>query len=99
MQERLMTVDEVAVMLNISEHTVYIWGLRGDIPVVKLGGAVRYKIKDIEKWIEEKTKHPISRSQEAARDMKRRAGRPRKSAVEDSRINRIIEQTKRGILS
>ena len=50
----LVTPREAARLLSISERTLYSWTKRGDIPVVKLGTAVRYDPKDLAAFVEQK---------------------------------------------
>jgi nitrogen PTS system EIIA component len=48
----IMTIEEVAEYLRVSERTVYDWANKGDIPCGKLGTAWRFKRIDIEKWVD-----------------------------------------------
>ena len=48
----IMTIEEVATYLRVSERTVYDWASKGDIPCGKLGTAWRFKRIDIEKWVD-----------------------------------------------
>lgn len=48
----IMTLEEVAEYLRISERTVYDWAQKGDIPCGKLGTAWRFKRSDIEAWVD-----------------------------------------------
>jgi len=54
--ERLMTLPEVAVYLQIAERTVYQWAQSGKIPSFKIGNVWRFKRADIDHWIEERKK-------------------------------------------
>ena len=50
----LLTVKEVAEMLGLSERTVYRLSDAGNMPSpVKLGAAVRWRVKELDSWIEE----------------------------------------------
>ena len=52
MDKRLLTVKQVAEFLSISIQTVWAWRVQGRLPpAVKIGKAVRYDIKDLEKFI------------------------------------------------
>jgi predicted DNA-binding transcriptional regulator AlpA len=48
----LVTSKEAAALLSISERKLWDLGHSGQIPVVWIGKAKRYAIKDIEAWIE-----------------------------------------------
>lgn len=52
--KRLLKIKEVAEILNISVITLYIWVSNRRIPFLKIGGAVRFKIEDIDFFIESK---------------------------------------------
>jgi len=49
--------DQVAEMLNVTTHSLYVWRKKGIGPVyVKLNGrTVRYRQEDVEEWIKSKT--------------------------------------------
>lgn len=49
--KKLMKVEEVAERLNVAISTVYHWGHRGILTVVKINGATRYRAEDVEKLI------------------------------------------------
>lgn len=53
--EQFYTEEPIAEFLNISVKTLRAMRLRGDgPPFYKLGGSVRYRLSDIEQWIEER---------------------------------------------
>ena len=47
----IMTIEEVAEYLRVSERTVYDWASKGEIPCGKIGTAWRFKSSDIEAWV------------------------------------------------
>ncbi len=53
-QQEIMTIDEVAAYLRISERTVYDWAQKGEIPAGKFGTSWRFSRQQIEKWVEDK---------------------------------------------
>jgi excisionase family DNA binding protein len=53
--DKLMTTDEVADLLSVKESTIRKWVHLKQIPVVRLGRAVRFSHETIEDWIKEKT--------------------------------------------
>ena len=50
----ILTVEEVAELLKVSERTVYDWAQKGSIPCGKLGSTWRFKRGEIEKWVDSK---------------------------------------------
>ena len=53
--EKLLTPQEIAEVLGVQSSTIYQWTHQGYIPHVKIGKFVRFKEKDVEKWVEKKT--------------------------------------------
>lgn len=49
----IMTAQEVAEFLRVSERTVYDWATSGTIPAGKLGTTWRFKRSEVEKWVNE----------------------------------------------
>lgn len=54
MNADILTIKEVAVYLKLTEKTAYRLTAEGKIPGFKVGGSWRFKMVDIENWIEEK---------------------------------------------
>jgi len=50
----IMTIEEVAGYLRVSERTVYEWAQKGEIPGGKIGTSWRFKRSDIENWVNRK---------------------------------------------
>ena len=49
----LLTTRQVADLLNCGERTVWRWSRSGVMPhPVRIGGAVRFRREEIERWIE-----------------------------------------------
>ncbi len=48
----LLTVPEVAAILNCSAKTIYMWCDLELIPHYKLNGSIRFKREEIEEWLE-----------------------------------------------
>lgn len=51
MNYEIMTIEEVADYLRVSERTVYDWAQKGQLPGGKLGTTWRFKRSDIEGWV------------------------------------------------
>ena len=54
MQE-LMTLEEVANHLRVNEKTIYRMLNEGDIPAMKIGHLWRFKVSEIDDWLDRKT--------------------------------------------
>ena len=54
MEDDILTIEEVASYLRVSERTVYDWAQKGEIPSGKIGTVWRFKKSDIEKWVNER---------------------------------------------
>jgi PTS system nitrogen regulatory IIA component len=50
----IMTIEEVAAYLRVSERTVYDWVSKGELPGGKLGTSWRFRRSDIEQWINDR---------------------------------------------
>ncbi len=51
MNHEIMTIEEVAAYLRVSERTVYDWAHKGQLPGGKIGTTWRFKRRDIENWV------------------------------------------------
>ena len=54
MASEILTIEEVARYLRVSETTVYEWAQKGEIPAGKIGTVWRFKKDDIESWVDER---------------------------------------------
>ncbi len=54
MDHEIMTIEEVAAYLRVSERTVYDWAQKGQLPCGKLGTTWRFKRSDIEGWVNDR---------------------------------------------
>ena len=50
-EEEILTIEEVAKYLRVSERTVYDWAHKGEIPSGKIGTVWRFKKAEIEQWV------------------------------------------------
>ncbi len=50
--EELLNVNEAAQMLRIRPSTLRLWRLQGRLPVVKIGGSIRFRRKDLHDFIQ-----------------------------------------------
>ena len=49
--EQWVSVDQVALHLNVKPDTVYKWLERKDMPAHKVGRLWRFKISEIDQWV------------------------------------------------
>ena len=56
MVEPLLTVDEIAKYLKVQPSTIYQWTHQGFIPHIKIGNLVRFRISQVDNWLEGKAK-------------------------------------------
>jgi excisionase family DNA binding protein len=60
--EEWITVQELASMLKVRPTTVYQWMFRKvPIPSVKIGGTIRFRRSEIERWLIEKERERMRR--------------------------------------
>jgi PTS system nitrogen regulatory IIA component len=53
-EEDILTLEEVAKYLRVSERTVYEWAQRGELPAGKIGTAWRFRKCDVEAWVNDR---------------------------------------------
>lgn len=51
MEEDILTIEEVAKYLRVSDRTVYDWAQKGEIPAGKIGTVWRFKKSEVENWV------------------------------------------------
>jgi PTS system nitrogen regulatory IIA component len=50
----ILTIEEVARYLRVSERTVYDWAQKGEVPAGKIGTVWRFKKTEIENWVNDR---------------------------------------------
>jgi excisionase family DNA binding protein len=50
----LLTAEELAALLNVSEKTVYRWSKSGSLPSVRIGTLVRFEPATVSTWLRER---------------------------------------------
>lgn len=53
-KERLLTMPQVAQVLNVPVYTAREWGRRGIIPTIKLGRRVFVRASTFARWLKER---------------------------------------------
>ena len=55
MERRFLDIGEIADYLKVKEGTVYVWVWHKQIPYIKMGRLIRFDLRKVEKWLEEKS--------------------------------------------
>ena len=58
MDQALLTPQEVADLLRISQHTLASWRRQAnphDLRWIEVGGSVRYRSEDVQQWLDKRT--------------------------------------------
>ena len=64
MEDDILTIEEVAKYLRVSDRTVYDWAQKGEIPAGKIGTVWRFKKSEIENWVNARLSSENARPQE-----------------------------------
>jgi len=59
MEPRLLTVNEASQYLSLHPKTVYFMARKGELPVVKIGRAVRFDKAQLDFWIKKSLENGI----------------------------------------
>lgn len=70
MEDTILTIEEVAQYLRVSDRTVYDWAQRGEIPAGKIGTVWRFKKSEVEKWVNERLSSSTDRIKDNAVQVK-----------------------------
>lgn len=54
MEKRFIGINDLTVYLGIKKGTIYVWTCQRRIPYVKMGGALRFDLREIEEWLKDK---------------------------------------------
>lgn len=67
-RQQALTVHDVALLLNVTEKTIYRLAQRSDLPGFKVAGAWRFLKSDILTWVEnQKQGHPKTETPPSSR--------------------------------
>ena len=70
MQERWLSVDEIAAHLGVNPHTIYKWITRKRMPAHKVGKLWKFLASEVDEWVKggraaensvKETKHTVKR--------------------------------------
>jgi excisionase family DNA binding protein len=68
----VLTLPELALLLRVGRKTVYTLAQDGEVPGFKVGGQWRFRRRDIEAWIDTRTRRSTATGGGAARDGEQR---------------------------
>jgi PTS system nitrogen regulatory IIA component len=51
--ETYLTIEELAIYLKVAEQTIRRWILKHEIPFCKIRKVIRFRLSEIERWIDE----------------------------------------------
>ena len=63
MEDDILTIEEVAKYLRVSDRTVYDWAQKGEIPAGKIGTVWRFKKSEVENWVNARLSSDYSKSE------------------------------------
>lgn len=70
MQEGLMNINDLSGYLQIPICSIYGMVERKEIPYIKIGRLIRFKMSEIGSWLESKKVNPVSPEKEVKKIMK-----------------------------
>jgi excisionase family DNA binding protein len=53
--DRLLTIEELSIMLGVRKNTLYAWSHQRKIPYIKVGALLRFRLRAVEKWLEQQS--------------------------------------------
>ena len=65
MQDDILTIEEVAKYLRVSDRTVYDWAQKGEIPAGKIGTVWRFKKSEVENWVNARLSSDLAKKSES----------------------------------
>lgn len=57
-EARLLNITELAEYLSVKEASIRSWVYKKKIPFIKVGKLVRFKVEDIELWLQSTKEEP-----------------------------------------
>jgi excisionase family DNA binding protein len=63
MADRLLTKDEVAAMVGVPANAVAVAARRRRLAYVRIGKEYRYRVEDVDAWVESQRVSPIAKAE------------------------------------
>ncbi len=60
MDDRLMSIKELAEYLQLDLSTLYLWSQQGEIPAMKVGRVWRYRRSEVDDWLDRRRNRPVA---------------------------------------
>lgn len=92
MNDQIMTVEEVATFLKVSQRTVYEWAHNGEIPCGKLGTSWRFKRDEIENWVSRKLTPRIRSDESRAATLSSIFSPERAIVIDENRKEAVLDR-------
>jgi excisionase family DNA binding protein len=84
-------------MLGVEQSTIYAWTHRKTIPFIKLGKLVRFRLSDVESWLQSQMVNPVEKQKPQPAPMpylKRKS-----KSVSGDFIDRLVNNVKKEVLN
>jgi len=94
MESEFLTIQEISEYLHIKPATLYAKVESGDLPYYKVGKLIRFKLKDVERWMEGHRRDTSGVERKAKAIL--RATNKSNLAV-DEVVKKAIEEVKRNV--
>ena len=63
--ETYLTIEELAHYLKVAEQSIRRWVLNREIPFCKIKKVIRFRLSEIEKWVDNKGEKEVSTLEES----------------------------------
>ena len=96
--EKLLGVEDIALLVGVKKSTIYQWTHKGIIPVVRLSArCIKFSEDAISAWLKEKSCEPGAAAELPPAKTKKRKSRASANGSE-SRILDLVERAKKEVL-
>ena len=88
---KLITVKELSESTSIKKSTLYLWVSARKIPHYKIGQIIRFKLEEVEEWLEEFRKETAAPEKKAKKHLRITTGHDA-----DNIVRKAIDDAKGG---
>jgi len=93
-KRNFLTISEVSNYLQIKQKTIYAKVEAGDIPCYRIGGLIRFRLEEIDKWLESCRSCNKPEEQSAIKKNRKKSSKRSNNHVDKIARNVIDEETK-----